>query len=161
MIRKFLGPSAVALAFCGAPQAADTGGSYAASLANVYGGYIRIAALKEACDAAAPATRAANGKAYAGWEAQHRSLLQELQRRVESMIRASSRDEDDYVRNIGQYEGEILLRRKEYREAVLALGKEEMTGQCERLPESLKGPGTDLKRVYAADLKVIRARKLP
>src|SRR5262245_28910042 len=161
MMKKFLAPSAVALVLSGALHAADTGASYGARLGNVYGGYIRIAALKEACDAAVPATRAANGKAYAGWEAQHRSLLQELQRRVQEMIRANSRDQEDYVRNIGQYEGEILLRRKEYREAVLALGKEEMTGQSEGLPQSLKGPNTDLSRVYAADLMVIRARKLP
>lgn len=163
MTKAFLLPAAAAaaLALSGTSHAADTAGNYATSLGNVYGGYIRIAALKEACDAAVPASRAANAKAYAGWEAQHRSLLQDLQQRVQAMIRASSRDQDDYVRNIGQYEGEILLRRKEYRDAVLALGKGELGQQCERLPESLKGPGTNLATLYAVDLKVIRARKQP
>jgi hypothetical protein len=139
--------------------AADTPAGYGASLANVYGGYIRIAALKEACDVAVPATRATSAKAYAGWEAQHRALLQDLQQRVHAMIRGNSRDKDEYVRNIGKYEGEILLQRKEYRDDLLTLGKSDLRQQCEHLPEMLKSPGADLARTYAADLKVIRAYK--
>jgi hypothetical protein len=77
------------------------------------------------------------------------------------MIRASSRDNDEYVRNVGKYEGEILLRRKEYRDDMLGLGKDELFQQCERLPQALKGPGMDLAKVYAAELKIIRARKYP
>ena len=161
MARKFRLPAAavVAIAFSGATHAADTAGNYPTSLGNVYGGYIRIAALKEACDTAVPATRAPSAKAYAGWEARHRALLQDLQQRVQAMIRASSRNQDEYVRNIGKYEGEILLQRKEYRETVLRLGKDDLREQCERLPETLKGPGADLASVYAADLKIIRAHK--
>jgi hypothetical protein len=152
--------AAAALAFSGTTQAAESG-SYASSLANVYGGYIRIAALKDACDAAVPASRADRAKAYVEWEAQHRALLREVQQRVEAMIRASSRDNDEYVRNVGKYEGEILLRRKEYRDDMLGLGKDELVQQCERLPQALKGPGMDLGKVYAAELKIIRARKYP
>jgi hypothetical protein len=159
MTKTFLVPAAaVALAFSGA-HAGDTAGNYPTSLGNVYGGYIRIAALKEACDTAEPATRASSAKAYAGWEARHRALLQDVQQRVQAMIRASSRDKDEYVRNIGKYEGEILLQRKEYRDTVLRLGKDDLREQCERLPETLKAPGADLARVYATDLKIIRARK--
>lgn len=160
MAKKFRLPAAVVvLAFGGATHAAETAGNYPTSLGNVYGGYIRIAALKDACDTAVPATRASSAKAYAGWEAQHRLLLQDLQQRVQAMIRASSRDKDEYVRNIGKYEGEILLQRKEYRDTVLRLGKDELRGQCERLPEMLKGPGADLAKVYAADIEIIRAQK--
>jgi hypothetical protein len=161
MTKMYWVPAAVgvALAFSGTTHPADTAGNYATSLGNVYGGYIRIAALKEACDAAVPASRAAGAKAYAAWEAQHRALLQDLQQRVQAMIRASSRDKDEYVRNIGKYEGEILLQRKEYRDTMLRLGKDDLLEQCERLPEMLKGPGTDLAKIYAADIKVIRAHK--
>jgi hypothetical protein len=154
-----LAATALALAAGASATAADVPASYGDSLAKVYGGYIRIAALKEACDVAVPAARASNAKAYAGWEARHRLLLQDLQQRVHAMIRGSSRDNDEYVRNIGKYEGEILLQRKQYRDDLLKLDKAELIEQCRAFPEMLKGPGADLTRTYAADLKVIRAYK--
>jgi hypothetical protein len=153
--------AAAALGIGGTAQAAEAAADYATSLGNVYGGYVRIAALREACDTAVPASRAASAKAYAGWETQHRALLQDLRRRVDAMIRASSRNSDEYVRNIGQYEGQILLQRKEYRDTLLGLGADELREQCRRLPETLRGPGADLARTYAAEIQVIRAHKQP
>jgi hypothetical protein len=150
--------AAAALA-AGAAAAAEAPGSYAADLGRVYGAYQRMLAIKEACDARAPDLRAANDKAFAAWQAQHRVLLQDLQRRVNAMILAASKDKDDYVRNIGQYEGAILLERKDYRDTLLALGAEDLRGQCLRMPEMLKGPDADLARVYAAELETIRKRK--
>jgi len=149
----------VALASGGTAAAADAPGNYATDLARVYGGYQRILALKEACDTAVPAARAANNKAFAAWEAQHRTLLQDLRQRVDAMIRGASKDREDYVRNLGKYEGEILLQRKEYRDMLLALGAEELRGQCQRVPETLKGADANLARVYAAELETIRKRK--
>jgi len=150
----------VALAYGGtAAAAAESAGNYATDLGRVYGGYQRILALKEACDTAVPAARAANNRAFAAWEAQHRALLLDLRQRVEAMIRAGSKDKDEYVRNLGKYQGAILLERKEYRDVLLALGADELRDQCQRMPESLKGADTDLARVYAAELETIRKRK--
>jgi len=149
----------VALAYCGAAGAAESSGNYATDLARVYGGYQRILALKEACDTAVPAARAANNRAYAAWEAQHRALLEDLQQRVSAMIRAASKDKEDYVRNLGKYDGEILLQRKEYRDMLVALGADELRAQCQRVPETLKGADADLARVYATELEAIRKRK--
>ena len=162
MIKKTsLMPAAVmmALAYCGAAGAAESSGNYATDLGRVYGGYQRILALKEACDTAVPAARAANNKAYAAWEARHQALLQNLRQRVEAMILGASKDKEDYVRNLGKYEGEILLQRKEYRDMLVALGAEELRAQCQRVPETLKGVDADLGRVYAAELETIRKRK--
>jgi hypothetical protein len=133
--------------------------SYAVDLGRVYGGYQRMLAMKEACDTAVPAARAANDKAFAIWLAQHQSLIQDLQRRVKAMVLAASADKDDYVRNVGKYEGAILLQRKEYRDTLLGLGKEELQEQCRRMPEILKGPSADIAQVYAAELATIRKRK--
>jgi hypothetical protein len=133
--------------------------SYAVDLGRVYGGYQRMLAMKEACDTALPAARAANDKAFAAWLAQHQSLIQDLQRRVKAMVLAASADKDDYVRNVGKYEGAILLQRKEYRDMLLGLGKEELQEQCRRMPESLKGPSADMAQVYAAELATIRKHK--
>ena len=150
--------AAVAAATLIAP-AAEAQDSYAVDLGRVYGGYQRMLAMKEACDTAAPATRAANDKAFATWQAHHRALIQDLQRRVKAMVLAASTDKDDYVRNIGKYEGAILLERKEYRDTLLNLGAEELRDQCQRMPETLKGPGADITQVYAAELATIRKRK--
>jgi hypothetical protein len=153
-----LAAAALAAALTGA-VAAQSPDSYATDLGRVYGGYQRMLAMKEACDTAVPAARAANDKAFALWQAQHRTLIQELQRRVQAMILAASTDREDYVRNIGKYEGAILLERKEYRDTLLGLGKDELRDQCQRMPETLKGPNADLAQVYAAELASIRRRK--
>ncbi|MGH8702610.1 MAG: hypothetical protein ACREVR_15780 [Burkholderiales bacterium] len=150
---------AAAMALAATTAAAQAPDSYAADLGRVYGGYQRMLAMKEACDTVGPAARAANDKAVAAWQAQHRMLVQDLQRRVTAMILAASTDKDDYVRNIGNYEGEILLDRKEYRDTLLGLGTEELRDQCQRMPETLKGSGADLAQVYAAELATIRKRK--
>lgn len=155
----FLLPTALVLALAGGAATAQTPDTYADDLGRVYGGYQRMLALKEACDTALPAARAANGRAFAVWQAQHKSLIQDLERRVKAMIRAASSDKDDYVRNIGKYEGAILLERKEYRDTLLGLGKEELRDQCRRMPESLKSPAADFAQVYAAELATIRKRK--
>jgi hypothetical protein len=160
MNRCFLLSIAAVTALTGAmATAADGPDSYAADLGRVYGGYQRMLAMKEACDTAVPATRAANDKAFAAWQAQHRTLVQDLQRRVSAMILAASTDKDDYVRNIGKYEGAILLERKEYRDTLLGLGQDELREQCRRMPEALTGPGADLAQVYSAELATIRKRK--
>jgi hypothetical protein len=147
---------ALAVAAAAAAQAPNT---YAADLGRVYGGYQRMLAMKEACDTAVPAARAVNDKAFAIWHGQHRTLIQDLERRVKSMILAASTDKEDYVRNIGQYEGAILLERKEYRDTLLALGPQELRDMCQRMPDTLKAPGADLAQVYAAELATIRKRK--
>jgi hypothetical protein len=143
----------------GAALAAESSGDYAQDLGRVYGAYQRLLAMKEACDSAVPATRAANGKAFAAWQAQYRPLVQELQRRVTAMIRLASKDEQDYTRNVGKYEGAILEERLEYKELLIGLGAEELGQQCRRWPTYLKSSEADFGKTYAAELTTIRKRK--
>jgi hypothetical protein len=152
------GVAIAAALFCASAMASEPS-DYASDLSRVYWGYQQVLAQKEVCDVSAPGTRVANNAAMAAWEAQHRSLIQELQRRVTAMIRAASRDEKDYARNLGKYEGAILQERKEYRESLLKLPVEEVRGQCLRMAEVLKGPDGDLGKVYAPELEAIRQRK--
>ena len=139
--------------------AAEASGDYATDLATVYGGYQRMQAMRDACDAAAPETRAANAEAHAEWRKRHRELIAELQRRVNAMIRSASQDEKDYARNLGKYEGAILQERQEYRQLLLAQEADVLRERCQKLPEFLKGPGADLRQVYASELRTIRERK--
>ena len=150
---------AVAAAICSCANAAETADDYASDLSRVYWGYYQVLAQKEACDASVPATRAANDKAMAAWQAQHRGLVDELQRRVTSMIRAASRDEKEYARNLGKYEGAILQERREYRDSLLKLGADELRAQCQGMAEILRGPDADLSRIYVDELEAIRKRK--
>jgi hypothetical protein len=150
---------AIAVAICSSAGAAEPADDYASDLSRVYWGYYQVLAQKEACDASAPATRAANDKAMAAWQAQHRALVDELQRRVTAMIRAASRDEKEYARNLGKYEGAILQERREYRDSLLKLGADELRAQCQGMAEILRGPDADLSRTYAAELEAIRRRK--
>jgi hypothetical protein len=153
-------PTALAAAiFSLCATAAEPADDYAADLSRVYWGYYQVLEQKEACDAKVPAARAANDKALAAWQAQHRPLVQELQRRVTAMIRAASRDEKDYSRNLGKYEGAILHERREYRDSLLKLNAEELRSQCQGMAEVLKGPDADLGRIYATELEAIRKRK--
>lgn len=160
MKRWLLIPAAAALALtCGRAAAAEATGKYATDLATVYSGYQRLLAMKEACDTAVPTSRSATDKAFAAWQVQHRTLIQDLQRRVTAMIRLASRDEKEYAHNLAKYEGAILQERQEYRKMLLGLGADELREQCQRMPETLRGPGADLGKVYASELEVIRKRK--
>ncbi len=142
-----------------AAAVAAEGSGYADTLGHVYGAHQRIIAMKEACEAAAPDTRAANEKAYSGWRSRHAILLKDLEKRLVAMIRLASKDEKEYTRNLGKYEGAILQSRQEYRETLLSLGTGEMKQQCRRWPDFLRGPEADFSKVYAAELETIRKRK--
>jgi len=157
-MRNSIFTAALALAI-GAAAASEATGDYATDLGRIYGGYQRMLAMKEACDTAVPSARDANEKAFTAWRGRHRALIQDLQRRVTALIRLASKDQQEYTRNLGKYEGEILQERQDYKELLLALGPKELREQCERLPEMLKGPGADLGKVYAAELETIRKRK--
>ncbi|HXV11773.1 MAG TPA: hypothetical protein VD839_13315 [Burkholderiales bacterium] len=139
--------------------AQQASGDYATDLGVVYAGYQRIIALKEACDEAVPETRPANDRAFAAWQKRHAELLAELKRRVTAMIRRASRDEQEYTRNLGKYEGAILFSREEQKISFLTAGSDALRAQCQRAPELLKGPEGDLAVVFASELETIRKRK--
>jgi hypothetical protein len=144
---------------CGTAVAAESSGDYATDLGQVYGGYQQILALKDACDAAATATRAANDRAVSAWQTRHEALLAELKRRVTAMIRLASSDEQDYARNLGKYEGAILRAREEHKASFLGLGADGLRLQCQGMPKLLTGPDGDLSAVFARELKTIRKHK--
>lgn len=144
---------------CSTAAAGEATGDYATDLAAVYGGYQRLLGMREACDTALPEFRVANAQAFSAWQSRHGALIDELRQRVNTMIRLASRDEKDYARNLGKYEGAILQERQEYRQRLLDLEANTLRERCQRLPEMLKGPGADLGKVYAAELQTVRRRK--
>src|SRR5262249_53887873 len=119
-----------------------------------------IQARKDGCDTAEPDTRKANNAAYSAWRKKHQSLLDELERRFLAMVHDSSTDQKDYSKNVGKYAGEVLQNLEDMKKQFLAQPPQEIGRQCREFPDYLKGKDADLPRRYAAELRVIRKRKL-
>ena len=141
--------------------AAESAGDYGASLSTIYFAHQRLLALREACDQALPAQAKAGEKAYAVWQARHKVLMNELDARLTLMIRGASKDEKEYMRNVGKYEGSILEYRTEHRENILAQPRDGMEQVCADFRNYLTGSGSDFHKDYADELRELRKRKLP
>jgi hypothetical protein len=143
-----------------ATHAAEERTEYRVSLTDVYGAYQSILARKDACSIAFPQMRIPTDNAYNGWQARHKKLLDELDQRINMMIRGASRDEKDYAKNIGKYEGAILRQRDEVKQTLLQQPRAEFELECKALPEFLQGADSDLEKEFAEQLAVLRKRPL-
>lgn len=141
--------------------AAESPGDYGANLREIYFAHQRLLALREACDQALPAQAKASEKAYAAWQARHKGLLNELDARLTLMIRRDSKDEKEYMRNVGKYEGAILEYRNDKRDELLAQPRDGMEQFCGDFRNYLTGSGSDFRKEYAEELRELRKRKLP
>jgi hypothetical protein len=148
-----------ATSLCSAQASGPEAPSYGQQLAQVYGTYQGLLARKEACDEGLPATRAATDKSYAAWRARHAKLIVELDERLTGMIRGASRDDKEYARNIGKYEGAMLQQRQEAKQALLEQPRDELQALCRSLPQLLMSKDSDLETIYAEELKSIRNRR--
>jgi hypothetical protein len=141
--------------------AAISASDYRASLLDVYGHYQGVLALHEACDSAFPKLRPVNDKAFAGWQARHRKLHDELDHRFALMVRAYSKDDKDYARNFGKYQGAVLRQREEARQALLVGTRSELETRCNAFPEFLASRESDLEAQFPQDWQVLRQWPLP
>jgi len=137
---------------CAAVSAAE----YRASLLEVYGKYQGVLALRDACNSAFSQMQPANDRAFAAWEKRHRKLHEELNERFAMMVRAYSKDEKDYARNYGKYQGAVLKQREEAKQAWLLETRGDLEARCKRLPEFLRGRESDLESEFADDWLVMR-----
>jgi hypothetical protein len=133
---------------------------YRMSLTDVYGAYQSILARADACNNAFPQSKAITQKAYSVWQGRHRKLLDELDQRVNQMIRGASRDEKEYARNIGKYEGALLRQRDEAKQTMLQQPRSELELACRALPDFLQSTDSDLEKGFAEQLEVLRKRPL-
>lgn len=139
---------------------AAEGGDYASNLREVYGAYQGVLARREACGTAHPQGRAASEKSYAAWQSRNRKTIEELDARLAMMIRGASKDEKDYARNVGKYEGAILRQREEVKKELLQQQPSEVEAMCKALPEFLRAGDSDLEKAYAEELAIVRKRPL-
>ena len=141
--------------------AAVSASDYRASLLEVYGRYQGVLALQEACAGAFPNMRPANDKAFAAWQSRHRKLHEELDQRFAMMVRAYSKDEKDYARNYGKYQGAVLRQREEAKQALLLETRNELEPRCKGFPQFLAGRESDLQSEFSNEWLVLRQWQLP
>lgn len=140
-------------------SSAETGPSYGQELAQVYGTYQAVVARREACNEALPDMKATTEKSYTAWRNRNAKTVAELDERLAQMIRGASKDDREYARNIGKYEGAMLQQRNDVKRALLAQPREELDALCRSLPELLASRESDLESLYADELKSIRSRR--
>ena len=150
----------ILLACVSAAHAQEPRTEYRMSLTDVYGAYQSILARIGACTTAFPQTRAPTDKAYSAWQARHRKLIDELDQRVNAMIRSASKDEKEYTRNIGKYEGAILRQREEVKQALLQTPRGDLELECRGLPDFLQSAESDLEKEFAEQLAIVRKRPI-
>jgi len=153
----------VALLVLGAavPAKAAEAGDYGAVLGQVYSAYLRVWALREACDQVFPQRIELNRKAFADWKTRYTPLLDELDRRLTGLVRGSSRDQAEFTRNIGRFEGALLEERSSYRGQFVSAPRPDLEKLCGDYPAYLASADADFNVEYAEELREIRKRQLP
>jgi hypothetical protein len=140
--------------------AADSGAAeYRTSLTEVYGAYQRVLSRRDACGTAFPQGRGAIEKAFTSWHGRHKRLISELDQRIATMIHGASKDEKDFARNFGKYEGAILRQREEVKQTLLQQDRSDLKVICDELVELLRSD-FELEKEFAEELAVVRKRPL-
>jgi len=129
---------------------------YRASLLEIYGKYQGVLALREACVAAFPQSRATYDKAFSAWQTRHKKLHDELDQRFAMMVRGYSKDDKDYAKNFGKYQGAILKQREEIKQTLLLETRGELDARCKGLPDFLQGKESDLEAEFPGEWIVLR-----
>ena len=153
----------VAAAICSLPSlagAAASASEYRTSLLEVYGRYQGVLALHDACNSAFPQLKGPNDKAFGAWQNRHRRVHEELDQRFAMMVRAYSKDEKDYARNFGKYQGVVLRQREEAKQAFLQ-SRGDLEPRCKAFPEFMAGRESDLETEFSNEWLVLRQWQLP
>ena len=139
-----------------AVQAAVSAAEYRASLLEIYGRYQGVLALREACNSAFPKAQAGNERAYTAWQKRYGKVHAELDQRFALMVRAYSKDEKDYARNYGKYQGAILKQREEAKQSLLLETRGDLESRCKGLPEFLQSRESDIEAEFANEWLILR-----
>ena len=139
----------------GLSGAAVTASDYRESLLEIYGKYQGMLAIRDACNAAFPTARAVTDKAFAAWQARHSKTHAELDQRIAMMIRMYSKDDKDYARLFGKYQGAFLKQREEAKQTLLE-NKMDLEVRCKGFPQFLQSRESDLEAEFAQDWLVLR-----
>jgi hypothetical protein len=133
--------------------------SYAADLGTLYGEHYSLQVLKDVCIGEQPKSRPVLQKAYDEWRERHEDLIEDLDNRFRAMIKQASTDQKDYSRNFGKYQGAVMRLRQEQKDALLALPKDDLLGQCKELPGYLRSTKSNIPIKYPDEFKTVYGKK--
>lgn len=159
MVRKFFFLSVAVIlsaSLTSMANAAVSAADYRASLLQILGRYEGVLALRDACTSAFPQSKATVEKAFSTWQTRHRKFINELEERFSLMIRAYSKDDKDYARNFGKYQGQLLQQREEVKQAHLLESRGELETRCKALPEFLQSRESDIESEFANEILILR-----
>ncbi len=139
--------------------AAQAAADYAADLGTLYGERYSIQVQKDVCIGLQPRTRAELQKAYNEWMERHEDLIEDLDARFRAMVKQASRDQKEYSRNFGKYQGAVMRQREEQKEALLALPKDELLQQCKELPGYLRSQKSNIPVKYPDEFRTVYGKK--
>ncbi len=159
--RLIISASALALVVTAVTAIGQATGDYAANLATLYNERPRLVAFKDVCSRVLPKLRRDTQAAYEEWVERHEDVLENLEARFLLMIKQASRDQKEYARNYGKYQGAVMQQRQEQKEAFLALPKEELVKECKEFPAYLRGPQSDMYNTHPKEFDAIYGKKQP
>ncbi len=134
-------------------------GEYAADLGTLYGVRYFLQVQKDACISVQPKTRAVLQQAYGDWMERHEDLVEDLDLRFQAMVKQASRDQKEYSRLFGKYQGAIMMQRQEQKDALLALPRDELLAQCKELPEYLHSTKSNIPVRYPDEFSTVYGKK--
>lgn len=139
--------------------AAQAASDYATDLGTLYGERYSLQVQKDVCIGLQPRTRAELQKAYNEWMERHEDLIEDLDARFRAMVKQASRDQKEYSRNFGKYQGAVMRQREEQKEALLALPKDELLQQCKELPGYLRSQKSNIPIKYPDEFRTVYGKK--
>jgi hypothetical protein len=152
--------SLLLFSFASMSKAAISPSEYRASLLEIYGRFQGVLALRDACNTAFPQTRGETDKAFKSWQTRYKKSHDELDQRISLMIRAYSKDDKDYARNFGKYQGAFLKQREESKQVLLE-NRGDLEIRCKGLPHFLQSRESDLEAEFANEWLVLRQWQMP
>lgn len=137
---------------------AQATGIYASDLGTLYGERYSVQVQKDVCISMQPKTRAEMQKAYDEWLERHEDLIEDLDARFRAMVKQASRDQKEYTRIFGKYQGAVMNQRQEQKDALLALPKDELLRQCKALPGYLRSAKSNIPVKYPDEFRTVYKR---
>jgi len=128
--------------------------SYTTDLATLYNEYQRVLVVRDACVTAQPAKRAEFTDAYELWLARHVRIVDDMDNRFAAIVKRASKDQNDYVKNYGKYQAEVLQMREENKKALLA-NREQLVKQCGEFSAYMRHPKSDIPALFPAEFKSV------
>lgn len=151
----------VCAAFAGMSSlaSAQATGVYSSDLGTLYGERYALQAQKDACISVLPKSRAEMQKAYDEWLERHEDLIEDLDARFRAMVKQASRDQKEYSRLFGKYQGAVISQRQEQKDAMLAQPRDELLKFCKELPGYFRSASSNIPARYPDEFKTVYTKK--